>query len=114
MVLVVPSGCAKCRGKLLYGVPILKALICNSRFGDGYTVTLRIGGENPDLEAVTEFIKSLFPAAVLKVFFCIITRSVILDFISLLDMCDYFNFVVAYLSSDHYTPIRLPTVCLTR
>ena len=40
-----------------------------SRFGDGYTVTLRIGGENPDLEAVLEFIKSLFPAAVLKVFF---------------------------------------------
>ena len=38
-----------------------------SRFGDGYTVTLRIGGENPDLEGVSELIKSLFPAAVLKV-----------------------------------------------
>ena len=38
-----------------------------SRFGDGYTVTLRIGGENPDLEGVSELIESLFPAAVLKV-----------------------------------------------
>ncbi|KAL9951119.1 hypothetical protein ACROYT_G043723 [Oculina patagonica] len=37
-----------------------------SKFGDGYTVTLRIAGDNPDLEAVSEFIKSLFPAAVLK------------------------------------------------
>lgn len=39
-----------------------------SRFGDGYTVTLRIGGENPDLEGVSELIKSLFPEAVFKVF----------------------------------------------
>lgn len=38
-----------------------------SRFGDGYTVTLRVGGENPNLEAVSEFIKDLFPAAILKV-----------------------------------------------
>lgn len=36
------------------------------KFGDGYTVTLRIGGENPDLEGVSQFIKSLFPTAVLK------------------------------------------------
>ncbi|XP_027045418.1 ATP-binding cassette sub-family A member 1-like isoform X2 [Pocillopora damicornis] len=37
-----------------------------NKYGDGYTVTLRIGGENPNLEAVSEFIKSLFPSAVLK------------------------------------------------
>ena len=38
-----------------------------SRYGDGYTVTLRIGGEDPNLDAVSEFISSLFPGAVLKV-----------------------------------------------
>ena len=38
-----------------------------SRYGDGYTVTLRIGGEEPNLDAVSEFIGSLFPGAVLKV-----------------------------------------------
>ena len=38
-----------------------------SRYGDGYTVTLRIGGEEPNLDAVSEFISSLFPGAVLKV-----------------------------------------------
>ena len=55
-----------------------------SRFGDGYTVTLRIGGETPDLEGVSEFIKSLFPAAVLKVFFFrFITSGAIVDLISL-------------------------------
>ncbi|KAJ7386394.1 ATP-binding cassette sub- A member 1 [Desmophyllum pertusum] len=37
-----------------------------NKYGDGYTVTLRVGGEDPNLEAVSEFIKSLFPGAVLK------------------------------------------------
>ncbi|PFX16944.1 ATP-binding cassette sub-family A member 1 [Stylophora pistillata] len=41
-------------------------ILTSHRYGDGYTVTLRIGGEYPDLEAVSEFIKSLFPSAVLK------------------------------------------------
>lgn len=104
-VIVVPSGCTKCRGNLLCRVPILKAFVwLFSRFGDGYTVTLRIGGENTDLEAVSEFIKSLFPAAVLKVFFNIITRTVILDYNSLFNMCCCFYFRVARLSSEHYTP----------
>ena len=53
------------------------------RFGDGYTVTLRIGGENPDLEGVSQFIKSLFPTAVLKVLFCFIAPSAIVELISL-------------------------------
>lgn len=37
-----------------------------NKYGDGYTVTLRIGGEEPNLDAVSEFISSLFPGAVLK------------------------------------------------
>lgn len=48
--------------------------VCN-RYGDGYTVTLRIGGENPNLEAVSEFIKSLFPSAVLKVSIALYTLN---------------------------------------
>ena len=83
-----------------------------SRFGDGYTVTLRIGGENPDLEGVSEFIKSLFPAAVLKVCFFVLSLTV-LSFISLLNMCDYFKFVVAWYLLT-ITRLQLePTICLT-
>lgn len=37
-----------------------------SKYGDGYTVTLRVGGEIPKLDEVSEFITSLFPGAVLK------------------------------------------------
>lgn len=37
-----------------------------SKYGDGYTVTLRVGGEPSKLDEVSEFITSLFPGAVLK------------------------------------------------
>ena len=68
MLTVVSPGYTKYRENLLCRFPSKN--ICMSvfsRFGDGYTVTLRIGGENPDLEGVSEFIKTLFPTAVLKV-----------------------------------------------
>ena len=40
-------------------------------------MTLRIGGENPNLEAVSEFIKSLFPSAVLKVSIALYTPELL-------------------------------------
>ena len=37
------------------------------RFGDGYTVTLRVGGASPDLQSVEKFITDVFPGAIQKV-----------------------------------------------
>ena len=82
--------------------------ICMSvffRFGDGYTVTLRVGGENPDLEGVSQFIKSLFPTAVLKVFFCFITPCAIVDWISL---C-YLTITRLQLKPTFYLSVYLPS-----
>ena len=76
-----------------------------SRFGDGYTVTLRIGGETPDLEGVSEFIKSLFPTAVLKVFFRFITPSSIVDLIYLY----YLTTTRPQLQPTFNLPVYLPS-----
>lgn len=36
------------------------------RFGDGYTIVVRIAGSNPDLKPVQEFFELAFPGSVLK------------------------------------------------
>lgn len=36
------------------------------RFGDGYTIVVRIAGANPDLKPVEEFFGHAFPGSVLK------------------------------------------------
>lgn len=36
------------------------------RFGDGYTVIIRVSGEHPDLDPVMDFFNSEFPKSVLK------------------------------------------------
>ncbi|XP_072373374.1 phospholipid-transporting ATPase ABCA1-like [Scyliorhinus torazame] len=37
-----------------------------NRFGDGYTIIVRIAGPNPDLNPVEEFFKRAFPGSILK------------------------------------------------
>jgi len=37
------------------------------RFGDGYTVIVRVSGEQPDMESVVDFFTAEFPGALLKV-----------------------------------------------
>ncbi|XP_068090528.1 phospholipid-transporting ATPase ABCA1 isoform X3 [Hyperolius riggenbachi] len=37
-----------------------------NKFGDGYTIVVRIGGSNPDLKPVEEFFSHAFPGSVLK------------------------------------------------
>ncbi|XP_053558600.1 phospholipid-transporting ATPase ABCA1 isoform X2 [Bombina bombina] len=37
-----------------------------NRFGDGYTIVVRIGGTNPDMKPVEEFFSHAFPGSVLK------------------------------------------------
>lgn len=67
-LVLVPFEWAKMSWKDASMCHLLMHAFLFSRFGDGYTVTLRVAGDNPDLEAVSQFIKSLFPEAVLKVF----------------------------------------------
>ncbi|KAM3857848.1 phospholipid-transporting ATPase ABCA1 [Diretmus argenteus] len=37
-----------------------------SRFGDGYTVIVRVGGSSPNLELVEDFVQQSFPGSILK------------------------------------------------
>ena len=37
-----------------------------SRFGDGYTIILRVSGENPDMDPVKRFISKRFPRSQLR------------------------------------------------
>ena len=39
---------------------------CTCRFGDGYTVIIRVSGQDPDLRPLMAFIESTFPSAELK------------------------------------------------
>ena len=80
-----------------------------SRFGDGYTVTLRIGGENPDLEGVSQFIKSLFPTAVLKVLFCFIAPSAISLYLTITRRQLKPTFYMTYLC---YLPVLSLPICM--
>lgn len=38
----------------------------SSRFGDGYTLIVRVGGCPPDLKPVEDFVEETFPGSVLK------------------------------------------------
>lgn len=40
-------------------------LICY-RFGDGYTILIRVSGNNPNLEPVEQYINTMFPGSTLK------------------------------------------------
>lgn len=40
--------------------------VCVCRFGDGYTIILRVAGPNPDLTPVMEFIERELPGSTLK------------------------------------------------
>ena len=72
----------------------MHVLLYTFRYGDGYTVTLRVGGETPNLDAVSEFIKSLFPGAVLKV--------------NIFDLSHFINWI-RYLFLPTYLTTYLPT-----
>ncbi|KAF4019568.1 hypothetical protein G4228_011168 [Cervus hanglu yarkandensis] len=41
-------------------------VLTSHRFGDGYTIVVRIAGSNPDLKPVQEFFELAFPGSVLK------------------------------------------------
>lgn len=43
----------------------MASLFC-SRFGDGYTVIVRVGGSPPELQPVEDFVQQTFPGSVLK------------------------------------------------
>lgn len=51
----------KCPENLPFGL-----LFFACRFGDGYTIVVRIAGSNPDLKPVQEFFGLAFPGSVLK------------------------------------------------
>ena len=40
--------------------------VFSSRFGDGYTVTVRVGGSPPAMKPVEDFVQHGFPGSVLK------------------------------------------------
>lgn len=41
-------------------------VVCVCRFGDGYTVIVRVRGDAADLSTVEEFVAQTFPGSVLK------------------------------------------------
>ena len=46
--------------------PMLMSESATFRFGDGYTVIIRVSGEFPDMDPVMQYIESHFPGAILK------------------------------------------------
>lgn len=56
-----------CQGSLSHGLCLCKTHLCLCRFGDGYTVTVRLTGAHPDLSPVKEFFDETFPGARLQV-----------------------------------------------
>lgn len=48
------------------GIPKKKSNVFVCRFGDGYTVIVRVQGSPADLSAVEEFVTQTFPGSVLK------------------------------------------------
>lgn len=51
---------------LLLFVFVLNSWPFLSRFGDGYTVVVRVGGSPPALKPVEDFVQETFPGSVLK------------------------------------------------
>ncbi|XP_034091957.1 phospholipid-transporting ATPase ABCA1-like isoform X2 [Gymnodraco acuticeps] len=54
---IMVNGAFKCLGSIQH---------LKSRFGDGYTVTVRVGGSPPALKPVEDFVRQGFPGSVLK------------------------------------------------
>ncbi|TNN85161.1 ATP-binding cassette sub-family A member 1 [Liparis tanakae] len=54
---IMVNGCFKCLGSIQH---------LKSRFGDGYTVIVKVGGSSPALKPVEEFVQQSFPGSVLK------------------------------------------------
>ncbi|XP_070849905.1 phospholipid-transporting ATPase ABCA1-like [Chaetodon trifascialis] len=54
---IMVNGRFKCLGSIQH---------LKNRFGDGYTVTVRVGGSPPELKPVEDFIQQTFPGSVLK------------------------------------------------
>ncbi|KAM9836585.1 phospholipid-transporting ATPase ABCA1 [Aulostomus maculatus] len=54
---IMVNGRFKCLGSIQH---------LKSRFGDGYTVIVRVGGSPPDLKLVEDFVQQTFPGSVLK------------------------------------------------
>ncbi len=46
--------------------PLTRSPPCSGRFGDGYTIILRVAGPDPDLRPVMEFIERELPGSTLK------------------------------------------------
>ncbi|KAK7490493.1 hypothetical protein BaRGS_00018279 [Batillaria attramentaria] len=54
---IMVNGTFKCIGSIQH---------LKNRFGDGYTIILRVSGQNPDMDPVIHFINSRFPQAILR------------------------------------------------
>ncbi|KAK7101016.1 phospholipid-transporting ATPase ABCA1-like [Littorina saxatilis] len=54
---IMVNGTFKCLGSIQH---------LKNRFGDGYTIILRVSGQNPDMEPVKHFISKRFPSSVLR------------------------------------------------
>ncbi|XP_061566340.1 phospholipid-transporting ATPase ABCA1-like [Cololabis saira] len=54
---IMVNGRFKCLGSIQH---------LKYRFGDGYTVTVRVGGASPELKPVEDFVQQSFPGSVLK------------------------------------------------
>ncbi|XP_077445156.1 phospholipid-transporting ATPase ABCA1 isoform X1 [Stigmatopora argus] len=54
---IMVDGRFKCLGSIQH---------LKSRFGEGYTVTIRVGGRPPDLNPVRDFVGKTFPGSILK------------------------------------------------
>ncbi|XP_037832519.1 phospholipid-transporting ATPase ABCA1 isoform X2 [Kryptolebias marmoratus] len=54
---IMVNGCFKCLGSIQH---------LKNRFGDGYTVIVRVAGSPPELKPVEDFIQRTFPGSVLK------------------------------------------------
>ncbi|XP_047448746.1 phospholipid-transporting ATPase ABCA1-like isoform X2 [Mugil cephalus] len=54
---IMVNGRFKCLGSIQH---------LKSRFGDGYTVIVRVGGSPPELKRVEDFVQETFPGSVLK------------------------------------------------
>lgn len=51
--------------QFFFGTECLRVDFC-SRFGDGYTVIVKVGGTPPDLKPVEDFVQQTFPESILK------------------------------------------------
>ncbi|KAM6959867.1 phospholipid-transporting ATPase ABCA1 [Tautogolabrus adspersus] len=54
---IMVNGCFKCFGSIQH---------LKNRFGDGYTVLVRVGGSPAELKPVEDFVQQTFPGSVLK------------------------------------------------